>query len=147
MAASIENQNVYDTLKGTVRVHIANVKDELNSHNAINEYVEAAVQLVWPFSSTTSQLSLLLVEKDVSFRETPGQVKVTFHDACAKEVARSRIGIGDIARLNLGGATAEHEHEQLSTPGKKTGFDLHFRGRVHIQARDEVALVFTVSPN
>lgn len=141
MATVTEDQAAYDSLKRAVRVHIADIKERLTSTDASNTYIEAAVQLVWPFSSVTSQLSLLLIEKDVSFRDTAAQLKITFHDACAKQVARSRVGIGDIVQLRLAGATAEHEHEELSTPGKKTGFDLHFRKSVHLQVRSGAMLL------
>lgn len=127
MATSTENETAHHALNHVVRVHVANIEDDLTSDNVNGKYIEAAVQLVWPFSSTTSQLSLLLIEKDVSLRDTTAQIRVTFHDACAKEVARSKIGIGDVLRLDLRGASAEAEHEELSTPGKKAGYDLHFR--------------------
>lgn len=132
-----ETQAAPGPLSSGQRVHIANVKDHTTSLDTDENYIEAAVQLVWPYSSVISQSSLLLIEKDVSLRETAGQLKVTFHDACAKEVARSRIGIGDVVQLRLRGSTTEDEHEELSTPGKKTGFDLHFRKSIHVQARDE----------
>lgn len=138
MATFSGNQAAHDSLNNSVRVHIADIKHDQTLRNTTDTYIEAAVQLVWPFSSVTSQLSLLLIEKDVSFRETAAQLKITFHDGCAKEVARSRIGIGDVVQLRLKGSTVEHEHEELSTPGEKTGFDLHFHKSVYIQARDEI---------
>lgn len=135
-----QTQAPHDTLRNSVRVHIADIRDDLVSQKVNNTYIEAAVQLVWPFSSLRSQLSLLLIEKDVSFRDTVAQLKITFHDACAKEVARSRIGIGDIIQLNLRGSTVESEHEELSTPGKKAGFDLHFHKSVQLQASERTVL-------
>lgn len=135
MATSTEDQRTNNALNDALRVHIADIKDDLTSDNASSTYIEAVVQLVWPFSSTVSQLSLLLIEKDVSLRDITGQIRITFHDACAKEVAKSRIGIGDVLRLNLEGVSAEAEHEELSTPGKKAGYDLHFRNKVNLQVR------------
>lgn len=137
MATFTEDQAEYDALKSSMRVHVADIQFDPSFSNHDNVYIEAAVQLVWPYSSVTSQLSLLLIEKDVPFRETVAQLKVTIHDACAKEVARSKIGIGDIVQLRLKGSTIEHEHEGLSTPGKKTGFDLHYRRSVHIQVKEK----------
>lgn len=133
MAMFANDHTAPETLNESLRIHVADIRDNLISSDTSNKHIEAAVQLVWPFSSTNSQLSLLLIEKDVSFRETAAQLRVTFHDACAKEVAKSRIGIGDIVKLDLKDGLLENQHEELSTPGKKTGFDLHFRKHVHIQ--------------
>lgn len=135
MATPTENQRTNNALHDALRVHIADLREDLTSDDTGNTYIEAVVQLVWPFSSATSQLSLLLIEKDVSLRDNTAQVRVTFHGACAKEVAKSRIGIGDVLRLDLEGASAEVEHEELSTPGKKAGYDLHFRKNVNLQVR------------
>lgn len=138
MAASIENQSTYHALNDAVRVHVADIKNDLPSDDTSSQYIEGVVQLVWPFSSTTSQLSLLLIEKDVSLRDVTAQIRVTFHDACAKEVAKSKIGIGDTLKLNLRDASTEAEHEELSTPGKKTGYDLHFRKNVNLHVRRDL---------
>lgn len=135
MATSTENQTTHHAMNNSVRVRVADIENDLTSNDADSKYIEAVVQLVWPFSSTTSQLSLLLIEKNVSLRDTTAQIRVTFHDACAKEVAQSKIGIGDILRLDLRGASAEAEHEELSTPGKKAGYDLHFHKNVNLQVR------------
>lgn len=133
MDTSSQEHVASHAFNGSTRLRIADLKDDLHSTITDDSYVEATVQLVWPFSSSTSQISFLLVENDISVYETTAQARTIFHGACAREVAKSKIGIGDTLRLRLRGGVVEPEREQLSTPGKKAGFDLHFRRVVNLQ--------------
>lgn len=98
-------------------------------------HLEAVVALIWPYSSNTGRLSLLLVEDDVSVYKKVGQVKATFYGAVAQELAKSRVGIGDKVRLSLEDARATYNDNDnvVSTPGKKTHWEFHFRRSIHIE--------------
>jgi hypothetical protein len=87
---------------------------------------------VWPYSSSTRALSLLLAEPDVRLRKGKGQVKVTFHGPSAEAVAKGQVGIGDTVQLGLEGAQWIQSSENVSTPGKKVEWDLVFDGRADL---------------
>lgn len=127
MASSGENEEAHTALSNTTRIHIAYLSPTDISGG---RHIEAAVVLVWPYSSATKELSLLLAERDVSLRKARGQVKVTFHGAVAREVARLKPGIGDKVQLGLRDIELVAEQDEVSTPGKKAGFTLHSRRAV-----------------
>lgn len=122
MASPSENEEAHAALSNSTRIHIADLNPACLSED---KHIEAAIVLVWPYSSGTKELSLLFAERDVSLRKAMGQVKATFHGAVARELARSRPGIGDTARLSLGGVELVQEQNEVHTPGKKAGFTLH----------------------
>jgi hypothetical protein len=95
-------------------------------------HIRAVVALVWPYSSSTRALSLLLAEPDIRLRKGKGQVKVTFHGPSAEAVAKGHVGIGDTVQLGLEGAQWMQSSEHISTPGKKIGWDLVFDGRANL---------------
>ena len=130
MASSGENEEARAALSTSTRIHIS----DLNSSTASGaRHIEADVVLVYPYSSKTTELSLRLVERDVSLRKAKGQVTVTFHDAVAREVAESRPGIGDTVWLSLRDVELVEEQDVVATPGKKAGFTLHFHHAVRLQ--------------
>ena len=92
-------------------------------------HIEAVIALVWPYSSSTRTLSLLLAEPDIRLRKRNGQVKATFHGHAAQEVARTRAGIGDLVHLALEGAEWVQAGETISTPGKNIAWDLVYETR------------------
>lgn len=109
------------------RVHIADLAPtplETSSH------ILANIALVWPYSSSTGTLALLLADPDIRRRKSKGQVKVVFRDGCAREVAQTKVGIGDVVRLALVGCEWKETGEFVSTPGKKIDWDLEYRSRV-----------------
>ena len=144
MASSVESEATNGNMKPTHRVHIADISNSLAS----DTYLEAYIVLVWPYSSVTKQFSLLIAEKDVSLSKAKGQVKVTFHDEVAREVAKLRPGIGDDLKLALVGTNIIHEEEELSTPGKKAGFSIHLSHDVQLEinnhAQDKKTFSYTV---
>ena len=127
----MENENEASAMNDNNRAHI----EEINSQGveAGNQHIEADVILVWPYSSSTQELSLLLAEHDVSIQKATGQVKVTLHSACAREVAKSRIGIGETIKLSLRDAQLFEESDNVSTPGKKAAFTLHYARAVQLE--------------
>ena len=96
----------------------------------VSSYITATVALVWPYSSSTSTLALLLAEPDVRLRKSKGQVKVVFRGGCAKEVAKTHIGIGDVVKLSLDGCAWKETGDVVSTPGKKIDWDLEYNRRL-----------------
>lgn len=122
MASSSENEEAHAALSNSARIHIAHLNSAYLSED---RHIEADIVLVWPYSSGTKELSLLLAERDVSLRKAMGQVKVTFHGAVAKELARSKPGIGNTVRLSLGDVEMIEEQNEVHTPGKKAAFTLH----------------------
>lgn len=90
------------------------------------------VALVWPYSSSTRTLSLLLAEPDIRLRKGKGQVKVIFHGPSAEAVAKGQVGIGDAVKLGLEGAQWIQSSEIVSTPGKKIEWDLVFQGKANL---------------
>lgn len=110
----------------STRVAIFDLKPPSDAQSHI--HIRAAVVLVWPYSSSTRALSLLLAEPDVRLRKGKGQVKVTFHGRSAEAVAKGQVGIGDTVQLGLEGAQWIQSSEDVSTPGKKIEWDLIFDG-------------------
>ncbi|KAL4788511.1 hypothetical protein BJX76DRAFT_116955 [Aspergillus varians] len=88
--------------------------------------IHSVVTLLWPYSSSTKTLSLLLAEPDFRLRRSNGQVKVFFHGHVAEEVARSQLGIGDNVYLGLAGSRLVKNDAVAQTPGKGVSWDVHF---------------------
>lgn len=95
---------------------------------ARQSHVEARVALVWPYSNSTATFALLLVD-----HASRGQVKVVFRNGSAKQVANTKVGIGDIVYLALLGCEWKETVDRISTPGKRLEWDLHYRSRLILQ--------------
>lgn len=95
--------------------------------------IHATVTLLWPYSSSTKSLSLLLAEPDFRLRHSNGQVKVIFHGPVAEDVAKSQIGIGDEVCLDLAGSRLVSNETAVQTPGKCVAWDVHFDDRVFLE--------------
>ncbi|KAL2825971.1 hypothetical protein BDW59DRAFT_172077 [Aspergillus cavernicola] len=89
--------------------------------------IHSVVTLLWPYSSSTKSLSLLLVEPDFRLRRSNGQVKVLFHGNIAEAVAKSHVGIGDKVYLSLARSRlVKNDVVAQQTPGKGVSWDVHF---------------------
>lgn len=88
--------------------------------------IHAVVTLVWPYSSSTRSLGLLLCEPDFRLRRVHGQVKVTFRDDLAERVAKTQVGIGDEVRLHLRDTTFVDNESANQTPGRSVRWDLQY---------------------
>ncbi|EER27681.1 hypothetical protein D8B26_006223 [Coccidioides posadasii str. Silveira] len=97
------------------------------------QYVRAVVILLWPFSSSSKQCSLLLSEPDFRLRGLKGQVKAVFHNGAASAVAESKIAIGDIVRLSLDGVKWKSTDNGNSDLTRELGWDLEFDNRVLLE--------------
>ena len=91
-----------------------------------NKCIYATVSLVWPYSSSTKSLSLLLSEPDFRLRRPNGQVKAVFHGRVAESVAEQHVGIGDTVFLSLKDSSFVPNDSALQTPGRSIAWDLHF---------------------
>lgn len=95
--------------------------------------VHAVVTLVWPYSSSSQSLSLLLAEPDFRLRRSQGQVKVNFHGISAQEVAQTHVGIGDEVRLSLEGVRWTDTQGPSATPGRNVSWDINFENSVSLE--------------
>ncbi|KAI9933263.1 hypothetical protein MW887_007736 [Aspergillus wentii] len=95
--------------------------------------VHATVTLIWPYSSSTKSISLLLAEPDFRLRRSNGQVKVIFHGAVAENVAKSQVGIGDEVYLSLAGSRLVNNEAATQTPGRFVGWDVHLDDHVSLE--------------
>jgi hypothetical protein len=98
--------------------------------------IHSVVTLLWPYSSSTKSLSLLLAEPDFRLRRSNGQVKVLFHGHVAEEVAKTHVGIGDKVYLSLNGSRLVESNAVAQTPGSRSVWELHF----------DASVLFEVSP-
>ncbi|KIW13548.1 hypothetical protein PV08_08736 [Exophiala spinifera] len=110
-----------------------------------SSYILASVALVWPYSSSTRTLALLLADSDIRARKPRGQVKVVFHNGSAREVAKTKVGIGDILRLSLVGCKWQETADTISTPGKKINWDLEFQTQVTAEILRDNAVATTIN--
>ena len=109
-------------------------------------HISGLVTLIWPYSSSRKEFSLLLVESDFRLRRNKGQVRIVFDGASAKAAARADINSGDRLSLWLKGARYEKAETTIATPGRSVEYDLHFGQvlRFRVERRDQEALSVTV---
>jgi hypothetical protein len=121
------------------------VPDSDNAHN----HIVAQVALVWPYSSSTNTLALLLADTDVRRRKSKGQVKVIFRYGCAREVAKTKVGIGDVIKLGLEGCAWTETGDAVSTPGRRIDWDLEYHTRIVLRVlrdgRQDIAVDYTTN--
>lgn len=113
------------------RIPIAQLSPSLEHFSESS--IHASVTLLWPYSSSTKSLSLLLTEPDFRLRHSNGQVKAVFHGHIAESVAQSHIGIGDSVYLSLNGARLSDNVTAPGTPGRSVAWDMHFDDRVFLE--------------
>ncbi|RAK80370.1 uncharacterized protein BO72DRAFT_522280 [Aspergillus fijiensis CBS 313.89] len=101
--------------------------------NLPSNSVRGVVALLWPYSSSTHSISLLLAEPDFRLRRSGGQVRVVFHGHIAEEVAKSQVGIGDNVYLSLNGSRLTDNDPKVLTPGKSVAWDVHFETTVLVE--------------
>ncbi|CUS10565.1 unnamed protein product [Tuber aestivum] len=68
------------------------------------EFLVAIISLLWPFSPSSSSLSILASEKDFRLRKNRGQVRINFKGLAASAVDRTELQIGDRVVISLEGA-------------------------------------------
>ncbi|EKV10888.1 Telomere end binding protein [Penicillium digitatum] len=120
-----------NTLAHLTRVPIAQLSPDLEQLD--EKSFLAAIALVWPYSSSTKSVSLLLAEPDFRLRGAKGQIKVTFHGHVAEKVAESHVGIGDTVCLALKGTKFVSNEAVQKTPGRSVAWDAHFENGVSLE--------------
>ena len=109
-------------------------------------YIIGLVTLIWPYSISRKEQSLLLVEPDFRLRRNKGQARIIFKGASAKAIARSGINSGDKLLLALDGTRYERAETTIATPGRGVEWDLHFGEvlRFRVERQDQEVLSVTV---
>lgn len=120
-----------DALPSLTKVPIAQLSPGLEQRE--EKCINATVTLVWPYSSSTKSLSLLLAEPDFRLRRSNGQVKAVFHGPIAEKVAGSHIGIGDTVCLALKSSNFVANDAATQTPGRCVAWDVHFDNGVALE--------------
>ena len=102
-----------------------------------HQHLEGVVTLLWPYSSSARTFTLLIAEPDFRLRRSRGQARVSFHGECAKIVANTRVGIGDVVKLGLQGVQWEKpsQDEHPVTPGKGIEWNLRYEDRATLEVR------------
>jgi hypothetical protein len=129
---SPEQSPAPNALAHLTRVPIAQLSPDLEQLAA--KSFLAAIALVWPYSSSTKSVSLLLVEPDFRLRGAKGQIKVTFHGRVAEKVAESHMGIGDTVCLALKHTKFVNNEGAQQTPGRSVAWDAHFENGASLEA-------------
>lgn len=89
-------------------------------------FFQGVVTLLWPYSSSSKSLSLLLVEPDFRLRARHGQVRLVFRGASAKALSKSEVTSGDQLTSSLRGVTWARDDSAASTPGKGIEWQLQY---------------------
>ena len=105
--------------------------------------IKGIVTLIWPYSASTSSLSILLVEPDFRLRRNKGQVRISFEGAIAKAVAKSGLTSGDNVTLDLLDAEWLRADSALRTPGRGIDWELHFGQHLILEVTFPGLITFT----
>ena len=103
-------------------------------------YVRAVIVLLWPFSSATKKLKLLISEPDFRLRSSHGQIRVTCRNEVAEAVAKSQAGIGDTVLLGLDGVRWEKQPDEQSSFVGEAEWSLVFSERIILEVREDIYL-------
>ena len=95
--------------------------------------IKAIVTLIWPYSSSSNALTVLLAEPDFRLRRNRGQVRVQFIGASAQAVARAHIASGDEVHLALEGVQWVQREHAVNTPGKAIDCEARFKDKLMLQ--------------
>jgi hypothetical protein len=95
--------------------------------------IHAEVSLIWPFSSSTKRVALLLGEPDFRARRNKGQVRVQLRGPAAEAVAASHISIGDLVYISLEGASWSEERSAVGVPGRHVEGELSFDSKLRLK--------------
>ncbi|KIW44264.1 uncharacterized protein PV06_05286 [Exophiala oligosperma] len=139
---AVPNLSSQPAFEASERISIASLSP---TTTGAASYILASVALVWPYSSSTRTLALLLADSDIPVRKPRGQVKVIFHDGSAREVAKTKVGIGDLLHLGLAGCKWQENKDNISTPGKKISWNLVFQGQVTAEILRDNAEATTIN--
>ncbi|KAF8442630.1 hypothetical protein BGX38DRAFT_1201619 [Terfezia claveryi] len=98
-------------------------------------FISGIIALLFPYSSTTQTLRLVLAEEDPRRRADKGQLRISFHGRAAREVASRELQIGD--KLILGLERGGWFKLKNVKEGRELGWSLKFEGGVTGWVRGE----------
>jgi hypothetical protein len=87
--------------------------------------VRGIVTVIWPYSPSKRELSLVLADKDFRLRRN-GQARIVFYGHSAKAVADAGVLSGDELALSLDGVEWLSQTSQERTPGRGIDWKLQF---------------------
>lgn len=96
-------------------------------------HVHVVVTLVWPYSSSSRRISLLLADPDFRLRATNGQVKVHFLGCAAEELVNLKISIGDHLFLSLDGSKWEKQAAKVGILESSIDWELSYSDRLKLE--------------
>jgi len=128
-----ETRTSIASLQSTSHIPIAQLTPLLLTPSSRS--IKAVVTLIWPYSSATKAVALLLAEPDFRLRRTRGQVRVQFSGSSAKKINESGIESGDEITLCLDGVEFVNG-DTVSTPGRGVEFELRFTERLLLEVKD-----------
>ncbi len=117
-----------ELLAAAVPIPIAQLTPDLDAPST--RCIRAIVTLIWPYSSSTSTLKVLLAEPDFRLRRTRGQVRIQFSGSSARSVFEAGIGSGDEIILSLEGVDWTKDESAGHTPGRSIDWELKFSERL-----------------
>lgn len=112
-------------------VPIASLQPSLENPN--ERQVHGVVTLIWPYSSTTRSLRLLLVEPDFRLRAKRGEVRILFRGASARALSKAAVTNGDRLSLDLRGVEWVENKITNSTPGREVNWSLEYHDFLNVQ--------------
>ncbi|KAI5283465.1 hypothetical protein KEM54_002115, partial [Ascosphaera aggregata] len=127
----------------TVATSIAALRPSLDQ--LCKRQFTAVVTLVWPYSSASKGLSLLLSDPDFRLRYTKnGQVRVHFRSPAAEEVVKLKISIGDQLLLSVVGSQWKQHVEKVGIFENCIDWELSYSDRLQLQVRRHSTIVSSV---
>lgn len=133
MIMDVTDQSAPATRPQLTKTPIAHLSPTLEQPE--DKCIYATVSLVWPYSSSTKTLALLLAEPDFRLRRPNGQVKAVFHGRVAESVAEQHIGIGETLCLSLKDASFIPNDAASQTPKRSIAWDLYFERGLTLEVR------------
>jgi hypothetical protein len=95
--------------------------------------VRGVITIIWPFSSATKSIAVLLAELDFRLRRSGGQVRVQFTGSAAKAFRDLELGAGDEVAIVLEGAQWTDAETIDRVPGQSLRWQLKFSERLVLQ--------------
>ncbi|KAI9716180.1 MAG: hypothetical protein M1828_000463 [Chrysothrix sp. TS-e1954] len=94
--------------------------------------IKAVVTLIWPYSSSSETLAILVAEPDFRLRHRKGQVRIVLRGPAANALAASKLANGDLVSICLDGAVWNHDITTQHTPGRSVEGNLLFTHRLKV---------------